>query len=293
MSRRPVEERPFLSRGSVALQRALTSLFADYGQALNDDLLVRPDWTRTITAATYTMLDTDRFLLVDATAAPITITLPPVADTEPRLYGIKRINSGANAVTVDPNASETIDGVSANRVLSSQWDHLCILSDRAAWFQIAVSGAGTSVFSGAAVTKTTAEQNLTDNGSSETITWDTEVYDVGGWFADGGDETIFTVPSGVARVSFMAQVRVEPDGLPNVAAFLDVFLKKTPVDFSPRPALRVPVVRNSGTNVTVQIFSGVTDVTVGDELFVNVAAGQYGADPAIGAVSCYMSVQSV
>lgn len=134
MARRPLQETPFFSTQIVDLIRQLQAQFADYGQAINDDLLTRPDWTRIITAATYTMLDTDRFLLVDATAAPITITLAPVADCEPHFYGIKRTNSGANAVTVATNGSELMDGSSANRTLAAQWEHLLMLTDRVAWF---------------------------------------------------------------------------------------------------------------------------------------------------------------
>lgn len=134
MARNPVQETPFLPLQIEDLVRQLIAQFADYGQAINDDLLTIPDWTRIITASTYTMLDTDRLLLVDATAAPITITLPPVADTEPHIYGIKRTNSGGNNVTVATNGSELMDGSASNRTLSPQWDGLALISDRVAWF---------------------------------------------------------------------------------------------------------------------------------------------------------------
>lgn len=134
MARKPVQETPFLPLQIEDLVRQLIAQFAAYGQAINDDLITRPDWTRVITAATYAMLDTDRFLLVDATAAPITITLPPVADCEPHFYGIKRTNSGANAVTVATNGSDAIDGSASNRSLAAQWEHILMLTDRVAWF---------------------------------------------------------------------------------------------------------------------------------------------------------------
>lgn len=52
----------------------------------------------------------------DATGGGFTVTLPPVADTYDATSGVstiievKRINGGANAVTIDGNSSETIDG---------------------------------------------------------------------------------------------------------------------------------------------------------------------------------------
>lgn len=42
-----------------------------------------------------------------------------------------------------------------------------------------------------------------DLSASPAFTWDTEIYDHGGWWS-GGSPTIFTVPSGVAYIRLMA-----------------------------------------------------------------------------------------
>jgi hypothetical protein len=57
--------------------------------------------SRTVTATGAVRLD-DQVVLADATAAPLTLTLPPVGTAKGRLYAIKRQNAGANAVTVVP-----------------------------------------------------------------------------------------------------------------------------------------------------------------------------------------------
>jgi hypothetical protein len=75
----------------------------------------------------------DYFLICDATAGAITLTLPPAALVAGRIYVFKRINAGANTVTVDAYASETIDGA-ATHVLSPQWNSITIISNGTAWF---------------------------------------------------------------------------------------------------------------------------------------------------------------
>ena len=75
----------------------------------------------------------DYLIIADATAGAITLTLPPVALVPGRIYVFKRINSGANTVTVDAYGSETIDGA-LTHVLSPQWNSITIISDGAAWY---------------------------------------------------------------------------------------------------------------------------------------------------------------
>jgi hypothetical protein len=63
------------------------------------------------------------------------MALPPAALVPGRIYAFKRVNSGANAVVIDPNASETIDGA-ATYTLSAQWNSVTIMSNGTAWFII-------------------------------------------------------------------------------------------------------------------------------------------------------------
>jgi hypothetical protein len=84
----------------------------------------------------YGMNEADRFVLADATAAALTVTLPSAIGLRGLgAFTVKRINGGGNAVTVEGSGSETIDGA-ANVSLSSQWDRITVISDNANWLRI-------------------------------------------------------------------------------------------------------------------------------------------------------------
>jgi hypothetical protein len=89
---------------------------------------------RSVTA-TGNVVSGDYLLICDATGGAITMALPPAALVPGRIYAFKRVNSGANAVVIDPNASETIDGA-ATYTLSAQWNSVTIMSNGTAWFII-------------------------------------------------------------------------------------------------------------------------------------------------------------
>jgi hypothetical protein len=86
--------------------------------------------------ANYTAISTDHTILADATGGAFTITLPAASGLAGKIYTIKRINSGGNDVTIDANASETIDG-DATKVLNAHWKYLQIQCDGSNWFIIA------------------------------------------------------------------------------------------------------------------------------------------------------------
>jgi hypothetical protein len=94
---------------------------------------------RTVTAA-YTATTEDFTILADATAGAITVTLPSVADVTGRMYVIKKIDAGGNAVTIDGASSETIDG-SATKSCAAQNDVFMIQSNGAAWYVLAAGEA--------------------------------------------------------------------------------------------------------------------------------------------------------
>src|SRR4030066_58325 len=65
----------------------------------------------TVTVTANTTLAQLNTILVDATANAVTLTLPAAASNIDKVYTIKRIDSAiGNAVVIDGNASETIDG---------------------------------------------------------------------------------------------------------------------------------------------------------------------------------------
>lgn len=83
----------------------------------------------TLTVAHYTVR-------VDATGAPRTITLPAAAGVTRRIYTIIKSDVSANTVTIDGNASETINGA-LTKVISTQYAGCTIQCDGSNWFIIA------------------------------------------------------------------------------------------------------------------------------------------------------------
>lgn len=89
------------------------------------------------TVTTTTTLDgTYNVVLVDATSGAVTINLPAVSAISGREYVIKKIDSSGNAVTIDGNASETIDG-STTSSLATQNKYARIKCNGTAWYIIA------------------------------------------------------------------------------------------------------------------------------------------------------------
>ena len=91
----------------------------------------------TITPVTgNTLLDgTNGTVLCDATSGDILITLPSAALWREKEYTIKKVDSSANVVTVDPDGTETIDGA-LTQIITGQWDAMKIKSDGTNWWII-------------------------------------------------------------------------------------------------------------------------------------------------------------
>lgn len=99
----------------------------------------RVGWTFSAKTASYTALASDDLTLfsVDATSGNLVITLPPAADVGANFtVAVKKSDSGSNTVTLDGNASETIDG-SATLALSTQYNTTYVISNGTNWEVIA------------------------------------------------------------------------------------------------------------------------------------------------------------
>lgn len=88
--------------------------------------------------ANYTATTSDFMILVDATSGAVTITLPAAASSAGMVVGVKKIDSSGNAVTVDGNASETIDDATTVS-LAAQYDTAFLICDGTEWWKIALS----------------------------------------------------------------------------------------------------------------------------------------------------------
>ena len=73
--------------------------------------------------------------LFDCTSGNLTATLPAAADSTDQIFTIKKIDSTSNTVTIDGNASETIDG-STTKVINIQYDAVKIACDGTEWWII-------------------------------------------------------------------------------------------------------------------------------------------------------------
>ncbi len=82
--------------------------------------------------AAYTATTADTVLLCDASSGAFTLTLPAASGNAGLYYLIKKIDSSANAITIDANGSETIDG--ATTYVSEMEDQaVLIVCDGSNW----------------------------------------------------------------------------------------------------------------------------------------------------------------
>lgn len=79
------------------------------------------------TAAKYSVI------LVTTGAGNITITLPVAADSEGKVYAIKKVDGGAGNVIIDGDGAETIDGAATQTILN-RWGSIIIVCDGIGWY---------------------------------------------------------------------------------------------------------------------------------------------------------------
>ena len=105
--------------------------------ALTFRLLDATDLDRTIQSKTsnYTAVITDDLILYDATSSLGTVTLYTNSGNGGKVLSIKKTDSGTNTVTVDGNASETIDGA-ATKEIQFQNSTMTIMSNGTNWYII-------------------------------------------------------------------------------------------------------------------------------------------------------------
>ena len=91
---------------------------------------------QTAVTASFTYDVTGYLVSADATLGAITATLPTAVGITGRVYGIKKIDSSVNAVTIDGAGTETIDGA-LTWSTATQWAGVFIMSNGANWVKIA------------------------------------------------------------------------------------------------------------------------------------------------------------
>jgi len=83
----------------------------------------------------YTLTGSDDTVLADASGGAFTLTLPSASTVTGRVYHIKKTDSSGNAVTIDGNGAETIDGETSLDI-SFQYVSVTIVSDGSNWYII-------------------------------------------------------------------------------------------------------------------------------------------------------------
>ncbi len=98
-------------------------------------------WNRQRTLSTvaktsaYTATSVDHLITCDASGAAFTVTLPAISGVPGITYHIKKTDSSANAVTVDGDASETIDG-GTTATIATQFESIMIIAGASEWHVI-------------------------------------------------------------------------------------------------------------------------------------------------------------
>ncbi len=90
--------------------------------------------TTSLTSNT-TLTRSHRTVLCDSSGGTFTVTLPASANSKYQIYEIKKIDSTGNAVTIDGNAAETIDG-DLTKSLNLQNESITIQCDGSNWYII-------------------------------------------------------------------------------------------------------------------------------------------------------------
>jgi hypothetical protein len=89
--------------------------------------------TRQTTTTPYTVVVTDRTILIDATAGAKVVDLPTAASSKWRILTVKKIDVSAFTVTIDPAGAETIDGA-GTLVVTTQYQSFTVQSDGTSWW---------------------------------------------------------------------------------------------------------------------------------------------------------------
>lgn len=133
------------------------------GGGLSLDLMTRilsATASGTTTSRTITVSDAlvsgDGVVKLNCAGGAITLALPSAASLTGRLFYIVKIDSTANAGTIDPNGAETINGASTF-TLPRQWSAALIYGDGATWTVLA----GNNLTSAGAIRTTTISTALT------------------------------------------------------------------------------------------------------------------------------------
>lgn len=142
-------------------------------------------------------------------------------------------------------------------------------------------GGAPGPFRGALISKN-ADQSITTPGFV-TLLWQTEVYDVGGWF-EASFFNFMEVPAGVSRVRLSACVNW--DG--SAGTYKELIFRK-----NSSPIAGLPASRMSAVAVTHPFVSAVIEVVPGDRLALVASHDEPAAVDILSSVNTFFGVEAV
>jgi hypothetical protein len=121
---------------TLGLRTTLQWMWEDLARAVNSNqwgsLAVTSVTHIAFADSPYTVTTTDEFILADSTGGAIVVTLPNIADdTVGRQITVKKIDTGANSVTLSGDA--TIDNA-ASYVFNTPYASVTVQSDGLEWW---------------------------------------------------------------------------------------------------------------------------------------------------------------
>lgn len=85
------------------------------------------------TDSPYDMSVNETVILADATGGAITVNLPPAASAAGKIITVKKTGTGINAVTLDPDGAEQINGAGTFANLDAAGDVVEVACDGSGW----------------------------------------------------------------------------------------------------------------------------------------------------------------
>lgn len=121
--------------GTITIADAANGDITIAPNGTGQSIFYAPTWVVTNKAAAATLTVAEGGVITcDTTSGAFSLVLPAATGSTGLWYTFKKTDSNANAVTIDGNASETIDGALTHTTMDAQYDTITIVCNGTAWF---------------------------------------------------------------------------------------------------------------------------------------------------------------
>jgi len=120
----------------VGLDLQFRSLISTSGLSITQNtntVAIATALTTRVVSTTTSVLSTDDLLLVDTSGGAVTLNLPAASTVPGKVYYAKKTSGTANNMIIDPDSSETIDGL-ATKTTNVQYETFTFVSDGSSWW---------------------------------------------------------------------------------------------------------------------------------------------------------------